>query len=83
MSNTIPNKFTVTKPVSVPWSTILTHPHITHFERKVSRPDVSILITYEPQAASEGCEVTSFISFYYLFTEKPYKIFPAQQICIR
>ena len=53
MSNTIPNKLTIIEPVSVPWSTILTHPHITHFERNVSRPDVSILITYEPQAASE------------------------------
>ena len=29
------------------WPTIFTRPHITHFERKNSRPDISILTTYE------------------------------------
>ena len=30
-----------------PWPTIFTRPHITHFERKNSRPDISILTAYE------------------------------------
>ena len=29
------------------WPTIFTRPHITHFERKNSRPDISILTAYE------------------------------------
>ena len=30
-----------------PWPTVFTRPHITHFERKNSRPDISILTAYE------------------------------------
>ena len=30
-----------------PWPTIFARPHITHFERKNSRPDISILTAYE------------------------------------
>ena len=30
-----------------PWPTIFTRLHITHFERKNSRPDISILTAYE------------------------------------
>ena len=29
------------------WPTVFTRPHITHFERKNSRPDISILTAYE------------------------------------
>ena len=29
------------------WPTIFTRSHITHFERKNSRPDISILTAYE------------------------------------
>ena len=29
------------------WPTVLTRPHITHFERKNSRSDISILTAYE------------------------------------
>ena len=31
----------------IPWPTVFTRPHITHFERKISRPDISILTAYE------------------------------------
>ena len=37
------NKVSLTKT----WPTIYTRPHITHFERKTSRPDISIRTTYE------------------------------------
>ena len=30
-----------------PWPTIFTQPHIAHFERKNSKPDISILTAYE------------------------------------
>ena len=30
-----------------PWPTVFTRPHITHFERKSSRPGISILTAYE------------------------------------
>ena len=30
-----------------PWPTVFTRPHIKHFERKNSRPDISILTAYE------------------------------------
>ena len=29
------------------WPTVFTGPHITHFERKNNRPDISILTAYE------------------------------------
>ena len=32
---------------TVPWPTVFIRPHITHFERKNSRPDISILTVYE------------------------------------
>ena len=30
-----------------PWPTVFTRPHITHLERKNSRPDILILTAYE------------------------------------
>ena len=33
--------------LSCPWPTVFARPHIMHFERKNSRPDISILTVYE------------------------------------
>ena len=37
----------VTFPWVNAWPTVFTRPHITHFDRKNGRPDISILTAYE------------------------------------